>query len=76
MDAVPSKIVVAGILIGVLGGIAGTRVLASVLFGVTPTNIQTYAGIAILMIAVAGMATWMPIRQALRVDPVQALRSE
>jgi len=65
-----------GVGIGVLGALAGTRVLSGLLFGVTTTDPATYAGVAALLMGVAALASWLPARAATRVDPAIALRAE
>jgi ABC-type lipoprotein release transport system permease subunit len=49
---------------------------SSLLFGVTAHDPLTYAAVALMLIAVAGLASWLPARRALRVEPVVALRQE
>jgi putative ABC transport system permease protein len=66
----------AGIAIGIAGALALTRVLSKLLFGVTPTDPATFAAVALLLVAVAVTASWLPARRAMRVDPVLALREE
>jgi putative ABC transport system permease protein len=66
----------AGIAIGIFGSMAVTRVLAALLFGVSPIDPATYAAVATGLGAVALVATWLPARRASRVDPVAALRAD
>jgi ABC-type antimicrobial peptide transport system permease subunit len=65
-----------GLVIGFLASLAASRVLRSVLFEINPTDPLTYAGVALLLAAVALLACWIPARRASRVDPMITLRSE
>ncbi|MGH9779102.1 MAG: ABC transporter permease [Candidatus Acidiferrales bacterium] len=69
-------LVLVGLLAGVGGALGLTRFLATLLFGVSPTNPMTYGGVAVLLGLVALAACWMPARRAMRVDPMVALRYE
>jgi putative ABC transport system permease protein len=65
-----------GIVAGIMGALALTRFLTSVLFEVRPNDPATYAAISLLLGAVAIAAIWLPARRAARVDPMVALRYE
>ena len=58
------------------GAVAATRLMAALLFGVTPTDPATFASIAGLLIATALAGSYVPARRATRVDPMATLRSE
>ncbi len=66
----------AGVAIGVIGALAGTSVVQSLLFGLSPTDPLTFVLAALLMLSVALAAAYLPARRASRVDPVVALRAE
>jgi predicted permease len=65
-----------GIVAGMLGAWGLTRLLSSLLFGVTPTDPLTFAAAPAILLAVAALACWIPARRASRIDPVLALRQE
>jgi putative ABC transport system permease protein len=69
-------LIVISIGIGLIGAVACTRVMRSLLFGVTPWDPITFVSIAALIAAVAFLACWLPARRAARIDPIQALRTE
>ena len=65
-----------GVVAGVCVSLASTRILAGVLYGVTPTDVSTFGGLAGLLSAVALAACFIPARRAMKVDPMVALRYE
>jgi predicted permease len=68
--------VAAGVVLGVVAALVATRLLTPFLFGVSATDPLTYAGILALLTLVAAVASWVPARQAGRVAPATALRSD
>jgi ABC-type antimicrobial peptide transport system permease subunit len=66
----------AGVILGLLLAAALTRVMASLLFKVSSTDIATFAAVPLMLIATAMVASYIPARRAMRVDPVVALRDE
>jgi ABC-type antimicrobial peptide transport system permease subunit len=69
-------LVAIGVSIGIASALATTRLVSSMLFGVTPTDPVTIASVTLLLVAVAGLAAYIPARKASRIDPMGALRYE
>jgi predicted permease len=61
--------------LGIAGAFAVTRVMKSMLYGVSATDPSTFVGIALLFVAVALAASYIPARRAVRIDPMEALRT-
>ncbi|MEJ2236728.1 MAG: ADOP family duplicated permease, partial [Gemmatimonadales bacterium] len=69
-------LVTGGVVIGLLLGIAATRGMQGILYGVEATDPITFVRAALVLILVAALASWLPARRAAKVDPVEALRAE
>ena len=70
------RIVAAGLVVGLAGAAAVTRVLQRFLFGVTPTDPIAFTAVTLLLMAVGLLAAWLPARRATEIDPCDALRAE
>jgi putative ABC transport system permease protein len=70
------KLAVAGVLIGIACALGLARVVATMLYEVTPFDPVSYAATAAVLLAVAALACYFPARRAMRVDPIVALRQE
>jgi putative ABC transport system permease protein len=70
------RLTVAGLILGLIGAFAVTRVLSSLLYGVHSTDALTFTSVSLVLIVVAVLASYLPARRAMRIDPIVALRYE
>jgi hypothetical protein len=71
-----SRVTMVGVVVGVIGAVGLTRVLDSLLFGVRPIDVPTFAAMSAVMLGVALLASYIPARRASAVDPMRSLRGE
>jgi ABC-type antimicrobial peptide transport system permease subunit len=70
------KLAMIGSAIGLVCALAVTRLVSRLLYGVSPMDPVTFVGVALLLVIVAMLASWLPARRAAKVDPMEALRNE
>jgi putative ABC transport system permease protein len=70
------KVILVGILVGVIGALALTRLLSSMLYGIATTDPLTFGSVSLLLTVVALIACYVPARRAMRLNPLIALRCE
>jgi len=70
------RLVVAGLVLGVIGALAASQLLGSLLYGVSATDPSTYVGVVAILAAVGLAACYLPARQGSRVDPMKVLRTD
>ena len=71
-----SKLALAGLVIGLVGSFALTRLIGTMLFGVKPTDPLTFGAVSVILLGIGVLASWLPARRATRIDPIAALRSD
>jgi len=70
------KLAVIGSAIGLVGALTTMRLVLRLLYGISPIDPVTFAGVSVLLAVVAMLASWLPARRAAKVDPMEALRHE
>ena len=70
------SLVVVGTILGLAGAYAITRVMSSLLFQVTPTDLITFIAVPLILLLVALLASFIPARRATKVDPLITLKAE
>jgi len=70
------ELTVVGVAAGLLGAVALTRVMASLLFGVSATDLTTFLIVPLVLVGTATLSIYVPALRATRVDPTVALRDE
>jgi predicted permease len=68
------RLALAGIAVGMVAAVAGTRLMRSLLFDVSPTDPVVLAAVALLLVVIAALASYAPARRAARIDPTEALK--
>ena len=71
-----SAVAVAGAVVGLVAAFAGSRLIASLLFGISPRDPAVFAATTVRLLIVAALACWLPARSAARLSPVEALRAD
>jgi predicted permease len=67
---------VIGVAIGVAGALGVTRLMGTLLYGVTPTDPATFAGLSMFLMVIAALASYLPARDAGKIDPMEAIRAD
>jgi predicted permease len=70
------RLIAVGLVLGLAAAAASSRVLGSLLYGMSPADPVTYVGVVVLVIVIAVTASYAPARRALQIDPTEALRAE
>jgi ABC-type antimicrobial peptide transport system permease subunit len=71
-----ARMTLVGVVVGVVGAMGLTRLMASMLFGVKPMDPLTFIAVTSLLCAIAMLACYVPARRAMKVDPMEALRHQ
>ena len=70
------KVSALGLGLGLAGALALTKLMSSILYGVSNTDVMTFVSVPVLLALVSVVACWIPARRATRVDPIEVLRAE
>jgi ABC-type antimicrobial peptide transport system permease subunit len=70
------KLVLVGVAVGLAAAFVLTRVMESLLFGISATDPATFVAIPVVLVAAATLASYLPARRATKIDPIVALRYE
>jgi ABC-type antimicrobial peptide transport system permease subunit len=70
------KVAALGLGLGLAGALMLTRLMSSILYGVSNTDVVTFVSVPALLALVSVVACWIPARRATRVDPIEVLRAE
>jgi ABC-type antimicrobial peptide transport system permease subunit len=65
-----------GVVIGLAGAFALTRLIRAMLFDTSPLDVGTFVGSALVLLGIAAFSSWLPARRAIRIDPTIAMRTE
>ena len=65
-----------GVVVGIAGALALSNAMRTLVFEVSPTDVSTYVGVAIGLLSVATLASWIPARRAVKADPIHVLRAD
>ncbi|HEY1939323.1 MAG TPA: ABC transporter permease [Candidatus Angelobacter sp.] len=71
-----ARMTITGVILGLIGALALTRLMRTMLYGVRPTDPLTFVSVAALLCIIAMLACYVPARRAMRVDPIEALRHQ
>jgi len=70
------SIAAVGVVVGLVGALGISRVIASLLYNVTSTDPLSFGGVSVFLAAIAVLASYLPARRAMKVDPIVALRAD
>jgi putative ABC transport system permease protein len=71
-----AKLALVGVVVGLVGAVALTRVMTSLLFGVSATDLGTFSVVPVIVLVLILLGCYIPARRATKLDPVVALRDE